>query len=158
MKFNDVIVGAAFAALAALLIALAQGFHIPPGQRFGPAFFPTITASVMGLAGIALAVRGWVNRRAHRWIELDPWFADRRLALQGASIFLSLIAYLLLSEPLGFLVVAPAILWGLIALLWRRPLASLAIAVIASFLIHQFFVQLLLVPLPWGIVPYFRLF
>ena len=99
-----------------------------------------------------------MNRGARPWVTLDAWFGDRRLALQGVAIFLSMIAYLLLSEPLGFLVVAPLILWGLIALLWGRKLASLAIALVASFVIHQFFVQLLLVPLPWGIVPYFRLF
>ena len=57
MKFNDVIVGAAFVALAALLIALAHGFHVPPGQKFGPGFFPTITAGVMGLAGLGLVVK-----------------------------------------------------------------------------------------------------
>ena len=46
----------------------------------------------------------------------------------------------------------------LIWLLWGNPLWALVIAVLASFVIHQFFVQLLLVPLPWGLVPYFKLF
>jgi cytochrome c-type biogenesis protein CcmH/NrfF len=55
-------------------------------------------------------------------------------------------------------VVAPPLLWGLIALLWGRPFVALLIALVASFMIHQFFVRMLLVPLPWGIVPYFKLF
>ncbi len=158
MKFNDAIVGAAFVALAVLLIALGQGFHVPPGQKFGPAFFPTITATVMGLAGAGLVVKGLVNRAGRPWLTLDPWFGNRRLVLHGVAIFLVIIAYIAFSEALGFLIVAPLILWGLIALLWGRPLAALAIALVASFALHQFFVQLLLVPLPWGIVPYFRLF
>lgn len=158
MKFNDAVVGAAFVALAALLIGLIQGFHTPPGQKFGPGFFPTITACMMGLAGLGLVVKGLVNRGGGPWVTLDPWFGDRRLALQGASVFAAIVAYLLFSESLGFLVVAPLILWGLIALLWGRTAVALAIALAASFAIHQFFVQVLLVPLPWGIVPYFRLF
>ena len=157
MKFNDAIVGAAFVALALTLIALALGFHTPPGQKFGPGFFPIITASAMGLAGLGLIAKGIVNRATQPWVAIDPWFGVPRLAFQGAAIFVSLIVYLLFSEPLGFLVVAPLILWGLIALLWGRPLPALLVAVVASFVIHQFFVQMLLVPLPWGVVPYFRL-
>jgi putative tricarboxylic transport membrane protein len=158
MKFNDTILGAIFLALALGLIALAQGFHTPPGQRFGPAFFPTIVASVMAAAALGLIVKGVLARPGRRWLELDEWFRAPRRVLQGASIFAFLLAYLLLSEQLGFLVLAPLLLWGLIWLLWGNPVAALAIAAIASFVIHQFFVQVLLVPLPWGIVPYFRLF
>jgi putative tricarboxylic transport membrane protein len=158
MKFNDAIVGAAFVALALMLIGLAIGFHTPPGQKFGPGFFPIIIATAMGLAGCGLVVKGFVNRAAQPWVAIDPWFRVPRLAVQGASIFGALVAYLLFSESLGFLVVAPLILWGLIALLWGRPAMALLIALVASFVIHQFFVQMLLVPLPWGLVPYFRLF
>jgi hypothetical protein len=78
--------------------------------------------------------------------------------LQGAAVFGFLVAYALLSEALGFLVLAPLLLWGLIWLLWGRPFVALLIATSSSLAIHQFFVQVLLVPLPWGIVPYFKLF
>ena len=158
MKFNDAIVGAVFVAIAVGLIAIALGFHTPPGQKFGPGFFPIITATVMGLAGLGLIVKGVAQRPRQPLLVLDSWFRDRRLAMQGASIFVALIAYLAFSETLGFLVTAPLILWALIVLLWGRPAAALAISLIACFVIHQFFVQMLLVPLPWGIVPYFRLF
>ncbi|MBL8571864.1 MAG: tripartite tricarboxylate transporter TctB family protein [Phreatobacter sp.] len=158
MRFNDAILGAIFLALALGMIALTQGFHTPQGQKFGPGFFPTIVASVMAVAAIGLIVKGLVNRAAHPWIELDPWFSKPRLVLQGASVFGFLLAYLLFSEELGFLVVAPVLLWGLIWLLWGHPFVALAVAVASSFVIHQFFVQVLLVPLPWGIVPYFKLF
>lgn len=158
MRFNDAVLGAIFLTLAVTMIALTQGFHTPQGQKFGPGFFPTITASVMGLAAVGLIVKGLVNRAGRPWLELDAWFSNPRLVLQGASVFGFLLAYLLLSEELGFLVVAPVLLWGLIWLLWGHPVPALIIAVLASFVIHQFFVQLLLVPLPWGIVPYFKLF
>lgn len=158
MKFNDTIVGAAFVALAIAMIVIARGFHVPVGQKFGPAFFPTIIAIIMGGAGLVLVVRGVANRRTQRLVELEGWVRDPQRVANGLAIFGFLLAYLLLSEPLGFLVIAPLAMWGLIWRLWGHPLASLAISAIASFLIHQFFVQVLLVPLPWGIVPYFKLF
>jgi putative tricarboxylic transport membrane protein len=158
MRLNDTLLGALFLALAIGMIATAQGFHTPPGQKFGPGFFPTIIATVMGAAAVGLIVKGLVNRTGRRWVELDPWFSSPRLVLHGISVFAFLLAYLLLSETLGFLVVAPPLLWALIWLLWGRPLPALLIATVSSFVIHQFFVQVLLVPLPWGIVPYFKLF
>ena len=158
MRLNDTLLGAIFLALAVGMIAMAQGFHTPPGQKFGPGFFPTIIGSVMGVAAIGLILKGLVNREGRGWIDLDPWFSSPRLLLQGASVFVFLIAYLLLSEDLGFLIVAPILLWALIWLLWGNPLWALLIALLASFVIHQFFVQVLLVPLPWGLIPYFKLF
>jgi putative tricarboxylic transport membrane protein len=158
MRFNDAILGVVFLALSAFVIQSAAGFHTPPGQKFGPGFFPTIVASVMGLAAIGLILKGIAFRRGARLVDLDPWLSSPRLILQGVAVFAFLLAYLLLSEGLGFLIVAPLLLWALIWLLWGRPLAALAIAAGARFASHQLFVQILLVPLPWGIVPYFKLF
>lgn len=158
MKFNDAILGLVFLALAATMIGLAQGFHVPPGQKFGPGFFPTIIGSVMGAAALGLIAKGIANRATQPLVQLDAWFGKPRLVLHAASVFAILVVYILLSEALGFLVVAPPLLWWLIALLWGRPLPALLIALIATFVIHQFFVRLLLVPLPWGIVPYFQIF
>lgn len=158
MRLHDSLLGAIVLALAIGLIVAASGFHTPPGQRFGPGFFPTIVASVMGAAALGLIAKGLVNRGGRRLVELDAWFASPRLLIQGAAVFVFLLAYLLLSEALGFLVVAPVLLWLLICLLWGNPLVALAIAIVASVVIHQFFVSLLLVPLPWGVVPYFKLF
>jgi putative tricarboxylic transport membrane protein len=158
MRFNDTLVGAAFLALALFIIVNASGFHTPPGQKFGPGFFPTIVACVMAAAALGLIAKGLILRRGAPLVEFDAWCSRPRLVLQGVAVFGFLVAYGLLSEALGFLVLAPLLLWGLIWLLWGHPVLALAIAAGASFAIHQFFVQVLLVPLPWGIVPYFKLF
>ncbi len=157
MRFNDTITGGFFVALALAIIVLTTGFHTPPGQRFGPGLFPVCTALLMAAAGGGLMVKGWVNRATHPWVTLAEWWREPRLVLNGAAIFGGLLAYLLLAEDLGFLIVVPFILWGLIALLWGRPATALVIAVLASFGTHIFFVELLKVPLPWGLVPYFKL-
>lgn len=158
MRFNDAVLGAAFLALALFIIFSASGFHTPPGQKFGPGFFPTIIASVMAVAALGLIAKGLIARHGTRLVEFDAWCSNPRLVLQGVAVFAFLVAYALLSEVLGFLVLAPLLLWGLIWLLWGHPVVALAIAAGSSFAIHQFFVQVLLVPLPWGIVPYFKLF
>ena len=157
MRFNDTITGAFFVALALGIIVLSVGFHTPPGQRFGPGLFPVCTALLMAAGGSGLIVKGWVNREGQPWVVLADWWRAPRLVLNGASIFAALLAYLLLSEDVGFLIVVPLILWSLIGLLWGRPMLALLIAVLASLATHFFFVELLKVPLPWGWVPYFKL-
>ncbi len=157
MRFNDTITGAFFITLAFGIIVLSTGFHTPSGQRFGPGLFPVCTALLMGAAGSGLVVKGWLNRQTHPWVTLADWWREPKLVLNGAAIFGALLAYLLLSELIGFLILVPLILWGLIGLLWGRPWTALLIAVLASFATHVFFVELLKVPLPWGWVPYFKL-
>jgi putative tricarboxylic transport membrane protein len=157
MRFNDILIGSVFLALAIGIILVAAGFHTPPGQRFGPGFFPTIVAAVMAAASIGLILRGVASGR-RPWVVWEDWVTRPGGLLRGGSVFAFLLLYLMLAETLGFLIVAPLLLWALIWVLWGRPVAALAIAVTAGFAIHQFFVQLLLVPLPWGLVPYFKLF
>jgi len=157
MRFNDLITGCFFLLLGLGVILMSMDFNTPAGQRFGPGLFPIVTATMMALAGAGLMVKGWRARQAQRWIVLEGWWREPRRVFQGASVFASLIFYLLLSEELGFLIVATTILWGLISLLWGRVGMGFVIAVVAAFVTHFFFVELLRVPLPWGVVPYFKL-
>lgn len=156
MRFNDAITGAFFLALALGIIVVSTGFHTPPGQRFGPGLFPVCTALLMAAAGCALIRKGLRNLYAHPWVKLADWWRKPRLVLNGAAILGALLAYLLLVETVGFLILVPLVLWGLIGLLWGRPMMALPIAVLAALVIHLFFVELLKVPLPWGWVPYFK--
>ena len=53
---------------------------------------------------------------------------------------------------LGYLPTAAVLLFALVWQLWRRPWAALAVAAVGSVLTHQFFVAVLSVPLPWGVL------
>ena len=64
----------------------------------------------------------------------------------------SVLAYIFLSERIGFLVIAPLCLMaGFLALRigWRRALLW---AVGGTLLVHLSFYKLLRVPLPWGVL------
>jgi putative tricarboxylic transport membrane protein len=70
------------------------------------------------------------------------------LAMLGA-----IMVYVLLSERLGYPLVAPlSLLIALLALRVRLPRA-LAWSLAASLVVHLAFYKLLRVPLPWGVVP-----
>ncbi len=157
MRFSNLVIGAFFIALAIGIIFLSAGFDASAGQRFGPGLFPTCTALLMGAAGSALFIKALLQREVRPWVELADWWREKRLVLNGASIFVTLFLYLFFSEVVGFLILVPLLLWGLIALLWGRVWTALVIGVLASLGIHLFFVELLKVPLPWGLVPYFKL-
>jgi putative tricarboxylic transport membrane protein len=64
----------------------------------------------------------------------------------------AILLYILLSEQLGYLIVAPiSVLMGLLALR-VRPLPAIGWAILASAVVHVAFYKLLKVPLPWGLV------
>jgi putative tricarboxylic transport membrane protein len=62
------------------------------------------------------------------------------------------VGFILLVEPLGFLVTGAALLFLLVLLLWRRPVAAAVVAIVGTVATQQSFAELLLVPLPWGLL------
>ena len=65
-----------------------------------------------------------------------------------AAVPVFVIAYVTLSGPLGFPVVAPALLAGLVWLATRRALLSILTGLATSAAIWMLFAELLRVPLP----------
>ena len=160
MRFHDSIIGVVAMVIGGLVLYQASAFQNFQSHQlaYGPGFFPSIVALVLIAAGLALAVSHFASLRMSGWVEIEPWLRTPRLVLNAAAVLLSVVVYILLADDVGFLIVAPAILFVLILLLWGRPFWSLVIAAVTSFAIHQFFVVVLLVPLPWGVVPFFNLF
>ena len=98
------------------------------------------------------------------WAKLKRFFTNRWVLSVVGLLIVSLIIWfagdaiaIYDRRPLGPVWIRLSLI-ALIWLLWGHPMVALVIAAGASFAIHQFFVQVLLVPLPWGIVPYFKLF
>jgi putative tricarboxylic transport membrane protein len=60
--------------------------------------------------------------------------------------------YVLLSTPLGFLLVAPVCLAMLFRTFGQRWGASLLWAIGGTLVVHVAFYKLLRVPLPWGVL------
>ena len=154
MRLHDTILGGAFMALAAAVLVAARSFPTLPGQPYGPGTFPTLVGVVMLGAGALLAVAGL--RRgfgAGRPLFVPPAELDRPgAALRMAAVPVFVIAYVILSGPLGFPLVAPPLLAGLVWLATRRALLSIVTGLATSAAIWMLFAELLRVPLPLGVL------
>ena len=155
MKINDAVFGALLLALGVGILWHVQSFPKIPGQDVGPGLFPgTIAAALIACA--ILLIRGGVRDRAGRpWIELLPWVASRRHAWAFVSLVGTAIALILLSNSVGFLIVAPLALFAMFIAFGVRPVTAAVIAVVGAAVIWYAFYKLLRVPLPWGVLERF---
>jgi putative tricarboxylic transport membrane protein len=128
----------------------ARAFPDVPGQKLGAAFLPMIVGGGLLLCALGLIVR---SLRGKAYADAGPRAAPGSEHFGSALVIIAaIVAYLLLSEPLGFLLIAPLCLlavfrafcigWGR-ALLW---------ALAGTVVVHLAFYKLLRVPLPWGVV------
>jgi putative tricarboxylic transport membrane protein len=153
VRRTDAWVGLGLAVLAGAVLWSARAFPNVPGQKLGAAFLPMLVGAGLLLCGIALVVRSLRGRRyaGDAAAETGSEHFGSSLVIIGAVL-----AYILLSERIGFLVIAPLCLMaGFVAFRigWRRALGW---ALGGTVLVHVVFYKLLRVPLPWGpITPFY---
>ena len=150
MQRTDRWVGIGLALLALAVLWTARAFPNVPGQKLGAAFLPMIIGAGLLLCAIGLVLR---SLRGRAYADEAP------RAVAGAEHFGSslviigaVLAYLLLAERLGFLLVAPLCLLAVFRALrvgWR-PAIGWALG--GTLLVHLAFYKLLRVPLPWGVL------
>jgi putative tricarboxylic transport membrane protein len=121
-----------------------------PGQKFGPAWFPGVVASGLGICGELLVASG--VRQGARWLVVPDWFRSRRALLGVGSVIAGLAFYIFAADRLGFYITGTLLL-----AFWMRVLGTswrwaVAIALIATVAIHFSFYKLLRIPLPWGVL------
>jgi len=156
LKVHDALSGAGLAALGGVVLWHIQGFPAMPGQKFGPAWFPGLVAAGLVLCGVLLL--GQSPRAApggRPWIALPEWIRRPRARTGVVSVVGGLLFYVLAANSLGFHLMGVLLLttWArLFGASWRR---SLAVAVLATLVIHFSFYKLLRVPLPWGVLERF---
>jgi putative tricarboxylic transport membrane protein len=140
-------VGLGLAALALAVLWSGSAFPNVPGQKLGAAFLPMIVGAGLLLCGIALVVRS-LSRGAYAEAEAAP---DVEEHFGSAGVIVgAVLAYILLSERLGFLVVAPLCLVAVFLALRVRWRSAVLAAIGGTLLVHLAFYKLLRVPLPWG--------
>jgi putative tricarboxylic transport membrane protein len=151
VRTNDAVSGLLLIALAGLMIALTANFPPFPGQKYGPALFPRLLGAGIIVCGAILVVRGLVERRSgERWLTLAPWTRERWRVVSFVLTLGLVLAYILVSETIGFLPVAFVFLVTLF--LWFRvaPLNAFALGLASVLIINYFFAHLMRVPLPRG--------
>jgi putative tricarboxylic transport membrane protein len=153
LKLNDAVFGALFLLLSLLVLWTVQSYPKIPGQNVGPAAFPAIAASVLALCGLLLVVQGLRARARAPWLQRGEWTGRAPQLMAFAITVLGLLLYVLASERLGFIVTGIVMLAALMRALKVSWSSALAVAIVATVLIHVAFYKGLRVPLPWGVLP-----
>jgi putative tricarboxylic transport membrane protein len=140
-------VGLGLAVLALAVLWSARAFPDVPGQKLGAAFLPMIVGVGLLLCGIALVARS-LRRGAYAEADAAPEVEEHF----GSAVVIvgAVLAYILLSERIGFLFIAPLCLVAVFLALrvhWRTAVLA---AIGGTLLVHLAFYKLLRVPLPWG--------
>jgi putative tricarboxylic transport membrane protein len=146
---TDLAGGLISAAVGAAVLLHVRTFPGLPDGTPGPALFPGIVGALLLVFGLVLAVRAVLTRG--RDVAPDAPAAEggvvRALAVLGFVV-----AYFLLAETVGFILTMAVLLFLLTWLLGVRPLVAAACAVGTTAVIVLLFRELLLVPLPIGLL------
>lgn len=148
MRNTDRWVGLGLAFLGFAVLWSARAFPNVPGQKLGAAFLPMLIGAGLLVCGVALMARSLRGRNyAH---EAGQEAAKPEHFGSAAVIVGAVVGYLLLSEKLGFLFVAPVCLQAVFLALRVRWQSAALWAAGGTLLVHFAFYKLLRVPLPWG--------
>lgn len=152
MRVNDAVTGAALVLLALAVIGYSLSFPSIQGQPYGPGLFPIMIGVALVICGVALVVKGLAERRTDPLVQLPDWARSPRLAVSfvlgiGGTVF-----YIYAVDVLGFVLTGFLLLGILFLWLRGRPLSSLALAAGITLATHVVFHDVLLVPLPWGLL------
>jgi putative tricarboxylic transport membrane protein len=146
----DRAVGAAIALLAVAVFWSSRSFPNVPGQKLGASTLPGIVAAGLFVCGLLLLLR---STRTARYAHAAARPATAERVWPAVGIVASIALYLVASDALGYLVVAPLTLLVALKSLrvgWGRAIGW---SIVASLAVHLAFYKLLKVPLPWGVLP-----
>jgi putative tricarboxylic transport membrane protein len=145
---SDRAVGIALAGLGLAVLWTARAFPDVPGQKLGASSLPMFVGAGLVLCAIGLVVR---SLRAPPAATAEP--AARPPHYGSAFVIVGVtIAYIVLAERVGFLLVVPPLLVATFAALRVRLGPAIVWAVLGTLVVHVAFYKLLRVPLPWGVL------
>jgi putative tricarboxylic transport membrane protein len=151
MKISDTVVGAGFVMAGALIFAGTLSYPPLDDGQPGPSLFPRLVAALMAGFGATLSVKGF---RARDVSEALHWRGLHRSTgfVNAVFVLAGVLAYIVLVERLGFLIVGAVVIF---VLMWRLEVRwprALVIAVVFNALVHLLFAKILRVPLPLGLL------
>ncbi len=143
MRHSDRWVGIGLAVLALAVLWTARDFPQVPGQKLGSAFLPMLIGAGLLLCAILLMLR-----RAPAAASTTQRAPEHYGS--AAVMVAAVLAYLLWSEQVGFLIIAPPCLLAVFLALRVRWPVALVWSLLGTLGVHLVFYKLLRVPLPWG--------
>lgn len=156
MKVSDVILGPIVALIGAIAL-IASSMQPKPffGGSYGGGFFPSIISVALIAAGGLLTLESIRSKSLRPLLQMGPWVHSPRHIANGGVVLGSLVFYILFSESLGFIIISVIVVFATLLQFTRAPLSSLIVALVATAVVKIGFQDLLLVPLPWGLLePY----
>lgn len=151
MKISDTVVGAGFVVAGAAIAAGTLGYPTLDAGHPGPSLFPRLVGGLMAAFGAVLAARGV---RARDVTETVAWRELHRSAgfVNALYVLGGVLAYILLVDRLGFLLMGALVLFVLMSRLQVRFWQALVVAIVFTAAVHFLFAKVLKVPLPPGLL------
>ena len=148
MKFNDFLLGLMVLAGGVAIYLSSLGFTPIPGQAYGAETMPRTLSLLCVCLGLFITVRGVAVSGWRPSVALADWAHSPASLIALAITILAIVAYIVLSPPLGFVPVAFAVLLVLMLTLRTPPLPAVLVSLLAVVVVQQAFGRILLVPLP----------
>jgi len=153
VRLNDAVIGVALILFALVMIWHTRTFPAMPGQNYGPALFPTLIGVGFIVTGVILTVSGLRRRDLEPLVGGGEWLRSGPHVVNFLAVVGGLLLYILVSDWLGFILTSLLLLFGWLVLFrGGKPISSLAIALAVTLAVNYAFSQLLLVPLPLGLL------
>jgi putative tricarboxylic transport membrane protein len=149
---TDRIIGLGFVVLGVFILVLSLQLPQPLAATriaYGPGFFPSILGAVIACSGVVMLVFK-PDAELDEDEVAEP--VHLRQCLRPMLVVCAALAYILFSQQLGFLILAPLILTALLMMGRVSVRQSLLIGVTGSIAVYVLFAKLLLVPLPLGLL------
>ncbi len=102
-----------------------------------------------------LIVSGIRGRAGEPWFAAGAWMRSVRHVRAVALIVAGMVAYIALADFVGFLILAPILLFVWFLALGVRWTTAIVASVLTTLVIWYAFYKLLRVPLPWGVLTKF---
>lgn len=152
MRFSDTMLGMALLLLGAAIAIYARTLPAVPGQQYGAAAFPTLIGLAMICCALVLFGKGWQQGRV-ALVTRTEWTRQPGALLAVLVTILCVIAYIFLARRIGFVPISFAILLVLFRMLSVSWGKAVLFAIAATLVTDYVFRSLLLVPLPFGMMP-----
>jgi putative tricarboxylic transport membrane protein len=135
------------AVLGLAVLWSARSFPNVPGQKLGAGFLPMLVGAGLVVCAALLFRRSLRGGGRAQAVE-----RPREQLVPPLMVLVAVALYVLLSERLGFLLVAPVCLVLLFRTFGQRWGPAFIWAVSGTLVVHLAFYKLLRVPLPWGVL------
>jgi putative tricarboxylic transport membrane protein len=153
VRVNDAVIGVVLVLFALAMIVYTRTFPAMPGQDYGPALFPTLIGIGFIICGVILIASGLLRLRTEPLFTGGAWLRSPHHLIDFLAVIAGLGLYILISDWLGFIPTAFLLLFGWLVLFrGGKPVSSAAIALGATLVVDYAFSDLLLVPLPPGLM------